>query len=67
MKKNNDVITKELFYADMTRDEVCRLYADLCGQKYNFTNKDYAWVDEYKYVSKQSDEFLLKWCKINMG
>ena len=64
--KNNKVVVENIFYSDLTREEVCRLYADLCGQKYNFTDHDIAWVDEYEYARAQSDEFLLKWCKINM-
>lgn len=72
MKKNNTSIinnnsTEKSFYADMTRERVCRLYADLCGEKYGFTDKDYAWTDEYKYATAQTDEFLLRWCKINLG
>ncbi len=45
----------------MSRDEVCKWYANTQGDKYGFTDKDFAWVDEYEFAQKKSDKELLEW------
>lgn len=57
----------DLFYSDMTRDECCRFYADVQGRKYDFTDKDWAWVSEYEYATKRKDEDLLYWLQVQLG
>lgn len=58
---------KNNIYDDMTRHDICQAYADKQGEKYNFTDKDWAWVDEYNYMNKKSDKELLNWCMENYG
>jgi hypothetical protein len=55
------------FFDDMTRDEVCRAYADSKGEQYGFTEKDYEWADEHDYAQRMSDEDLLQWCSVEFG
>lgn len=57
----------EYFYDDLTRDEVCKSYADYQGSKYGFTNKDFAWADEYDYAKQMNDTELYDWCVLYFG
>jgi hypothetical protein len=49
------------FVGDFTRDELCSAYANEQGSKYSFTDKDFAWADEYEYATKMTDEQLKEW------
>ena len=55
------------FYGDMTRNEVCRAYANSKGSQYGFTDKDYVWSDYFEAAQKMHDHDLWWWCVDEFG
>lgn len=56
-----------LFYDDMTREEVCKAFANANGEYYGFTDHDFEWTDYYETAGKMSDDELFEWCKSEFG
>ena len=54
------------FWHEMSRDEVCRAYANDKGREYDFTDKDYEWVDYHEMALVMSDHELRLWCEENL-
>ena len=45
----------------MSRIDLAKIYANIQGQKYDFCDKDYDWVNEYESALNCSDEWLHDW------
>ena len=57
---------KDLFFDDLTRDEVCAAIANEQGRKYGYTDKDWAWANEFHNNKQMLDGYLLRWCEANL-
>jgi len=53
------------FFLGLTREELCEVYANQQGEKYDFTDKDYEWVSAKEDAMKMSDADLLLWAECN--
>jgi hypothetical protein len=53
----------EIFFLDMTRDEVCRAYANRDSEELGYTDKDCVWANLYDDAKKMTDKALLEWAE----
>lgn len=51
----------------MTRADICKAIANAQGEKYGFTDKDFAWSDAYERADEQTNAELVQWCKQEYG
>ncbi len=58
---------KTNLYDGMTRHDICKSIANEQGIKYGFTDKDWAWTNEYTEAQKRSDQELVRFCKNEYG
>lgn len=54
-------MNEEFNHNGLNRIEIAKIYANIQGQKHDFTDKDFAWVEEYEYALNRSDEWLHQW------